>query len=153
MAIVAPPRFCKKTFISTAHQKSQVILNEDHLMYRLDEKYIFRKIHYKEINEAIVVRINHLFYLLSAIFLCLQGLAYFIIKIEAPPLYPTLSFILFLLFFIGLLLNGRSLFCVRIHRMGLESDVFMTRKRKEAKALVHAINKTLAQQSNKAIYL
>lgn len=153
MAIVAPPRFCKKTFISTAHQKSQVILNEDHLMYRLDEKYIFRKIHYKEINEAIVVRINHLFYLLSAIFLCLQGLAYFIIKIEAPPLYPTLSFILFLLFFIGLLLNGRSLFCVRIRRMGLEPDVFMTSKRKEAKALVHAINETLAQQSNKAIYL
>ncbi len=153
MAIVAPPRFCKKTFISTAHQKSQVILNEDHLMYRLDEKYIFRKIHYKEINEAIVVRINHLFYLLSAIFLCLQGLAYFIIKIEAPPLYPTLSFILFLLFFIGLLLNGRSLFCVRIRRMGLDSDVFMTSKRKEAKALVHAINETLAQQSNKAIYL
>jgi len=45
------------------------------------------------------------------------------------------------------------LFCVRIRRMGLESDVFMTSKRKEAKALVHAINETLAQQSNKAIYL
>jgi hypothetical protein len=153
MAIVAPPCFCKKTFISSAHQKSQVTLNEDHLMYRLDEKYIFREIYHKEINEAIVVRINHLFYLLSTIFLCLQGLAYFIIKIEAPPLYPTLSFILFLLFFIGLLLNGKSSFCVRIRRMGLGSDVFMTSKRKEAKALVHAINKTLAQQSNKEIYL
>lgn len=98
MAIVAPPRFCKKTFISTAHQKSQVILNEDHLMYRLDEKYIFRKIHYKEINEAIVVRINHLFYLLSAIFLCLQRLTYFIVKIEAPQLYPTLILFYFIFY-------------------------------------------------------
>ena len=43
MAIVAPLRFCKKTFISTAHQKSQVILDQDRLMYRLDEKYIFSK--------------------------------------------------------------------------------------------------------------
>ena len=47
MAMVAPPRFCKKTFISTAHQKLQVILNEDHFIYRLDERSIFRKIHYK----------------------------------------------------------------------------------------------------------
>ena len=130
-----------------------MILDEDHLMYRLDEKYIFRKIYYKEMNEAILVRINHLFYLLSAIFICLQGLAYFVLKSEGPPLYPTLSFILFLLFFIGLLLNGRCLYCVRIRRMGFESDVFMTSKRKEAKALVHAINETLVQQSNKAIYL
>jgi hypothetical protein len=104
-------------------------------------------------NEAILVRINHLFRLLSAIFICLQGLAYFVLKSEGPPLYPTLSFILFLLFFIGLLLNWRGLYCVRIRRMGFESDVFMTSKRKEAKALVHAINETLVQQSNKAIYL
>ena len=69
---------------------------------------------------------------------------YFVAFHEAPPLYPVLSFILFLLFFIGILINEKYLYSVRVKQM--EIEIFLTSKRKEVKALVKAINETLKEQ-------
>ena len=137
---------CTKTFISSSQQKSKVILDENHLLYRLRRRFIHRKIYYKEIYQAHIVRINHLFYFASTIFLLLQGLIYFVAFHEAPPLYPVLSFILFLLFFIGIIINEKCLYSVRVKQMEMETEIFLTSKRKEAKALVKAINETLEEQ-------
>ena len=113
-------------------------------MYRLDENFSSRKIYYKEIYEAKMVRINDLFYLLAFTFLGLQGLTYFVLENEAPPLYPILSFFLFMLFLIGIHINGKYLFCVRIKLMRIESEVFLTSKLSEAKRVLKAINTTLS---------
>lgn len=65
---------------------------------------------------------------------------------EFPPLYPVFSFILFLLFFIGVLINEKYLYSVRVKQMEMETEIFLTSMRKEAKALVKAINETLKEQ-------
>lgn len=136
----------KKTFISSSRHRSKVELHTDFLVYRLDEKFSSRKVYYKEIYKAKMVRINHLFYFLALVFLALQGLTYFVLVNEASPLYPILTFFLFLLFLVGIIINGKCLFCVRIKRMGIESEVFLTSKASEARRVVKAINTTLSQQ-------
>lgn len=91
------------------------------MLYRLRRRFIHRKIYYKETYQAHIVRINHLFYFASTIFLLLQGLIYFVAFHEAPPLYPVYSFILF---FILIFINEKYLYSVGVKQMETETENF-----------------------------
>lgn len=138
-----PHPVCRKTFVSSSHHKSTVTLETDHLVYCHDQKFIERKIYYKEMISAQVLRINHLFYFIIGLFLMLQVLIYFALVQAAPPLYPVLIFILFSMFFVFVILQGKCLYAVRVNRLGVDTYIFYTSRHKEAKAVAIAINETL----------
>ncbi|MGC6422823.1 MAG: hypothetical protein ACON47_02255 [Flavobacteriaceae bacterium] len=92
---------------------------------------------------AQVLRINHLFYFIIGLFLMLQVLIYFALVQAAPPLYPVLIFILFSMFFVFVILQGKCLYAVRVNRLGVDTYIFYTSRHKEAKAVAIAINETL----------
>lgn len=133
----------KKTFVSSSHCRSIVALEKDHLSFCHDQKFIQRKIFYREIHFAKLQQINVLFYFIAALVLLVQVFIYLALKQIADSLYPVLSFILIAVFLIFIVLHGKCLYAVRIKRLGADTFVFYTSKRKEAKTVVNAINEKL----------
>lgn len=142
----APSDFiCKKTFTSSSHYPSEITLSEDHLRYRYKEQIVTRKIYYSEIISAKLIRVNLLFYISIFLFSALLGFVFLILIQTAPPLYPLLSFLFFLLFFCCVLYHGKCLYAVQVTRFGVQTRLFFTSRRSEAIAVAKAINETLTQ--------
>ena len=116
-------------------------------MFCVDQQFIERKIYYEEIYSAQIQRVNHIFYFISALILLMQVFIYLVLNQMETSLYPVLSFILMSVFLICIVLYGKCLYVVRVNRMGADTYVFYTSRRKEAKAVVHAINETLKKLS------
>lgn len=138
---------CKKKFTSSSHHKSVVTLESNHLVFCVDQQFIERKIYYKEIYSAQIQRVNHIFYFISALILLMQVFIYLVLNQMETSLYPDLSFILMSIFLICIVLYGKCLYVVRVNRMGADTYVFYTSRRKEARAVVLAINETLKKLS------
>ena len=80
---------------------------------------------------------------MATAFLLLQVFFYWNFWQHAPAIYPILSFFCMAIFLMCMGVYGKCLFAVRMNRFGVDTLVFYTNKKKEAKAVVRAVNETL----------